>query len=157
MNRHSLLLILAFLCTLSYSQVNKKKVEEINQKVAQIRKEMPSLRQSEKYRDSSGTRVAYLKGNELKVTRAAVKDQLLNRSVEWFFENGQIIYCEQLWTQRSNGATFNNEKLYVNNGKLFYWLTTNGTPHDTISNEWKETSFRLIDYSKTLLKEAAKP
>lgn len=142
---------------IGFSQADPKPFEEIQKACDEIRQELPTYKRSVKYRDSTGTRTAFIKGNELKLTRAEQREETIDRTVEWYFNNGQIIYCEQKWFLRANGKLFNNERLYLKDGKLLLWVNSEGKTVDPNSGAFKETAFALVNYSKQLLKEASEP
>jgi hypothetical protein len=142
---------------LSFSQADPKPFEEIQRQCELIKKELSSYKKVIKYKDSTGTRSVFLKNGELKLTRAEQREPTIDRTVEWYFNNGEIIYCEQKWILRSNNSVFNNEKLYLKDGKLLLWVNSEGKTVDPNSGAFKETAFSLINYSKQLLKEASEP
>jgi hypothetical protein len=109
----------------------------IEETVSKIKDNEASYKKTEKYRDSLGARYAFTKEGELVFTRAEVNEPIVNKKVEWYFDHEQIIFCEQIWTIIRTGKAFNENKEV-----------------DPGSNAFKETEFYLLEYSKTLLKEA---
>jgi hypothetical protein len=150
------ILQIVFLITISAQSDTSFRVniDGIEKTVSEIKKNGASYKKSEKYRDSLGARYAFTRDGELMFTRAQISEPVVNKKVEWYFDHGQIIFCEQTWTVISSGQIFNHERLYLKNGKLLLWLNTEKKEVDPKSNAFKETEFYLVDYSKTLLKEA---
>jgi hypothetical protein len=150
------ILQIVFLITISAQSDTSFRVniDGIEKTVSEIKKNEASYKKSEKYRDSLGARYAFTRDGELMFTRAQISEPVVNKKVEWYFDHGQIIFCEQTWTVISSGQIFNHERLYLKNGKLLLWLNTEKKEVDPKSNAFKETEFYLVDYSKTLLKEA---
>jgi hypothetical protein len=127
----------------------------IEETVSKIRQNESSYKKAVKYRDSLGARTAFTKDGELMFTRAEIQEPTVKKKVEWYFDHGQIIFCEQVWTLIGSEKIFNHERIYLKDGKMLQWLNTQDQLVDPKSNAFRETEFYLLEYSKTLLKEAA--
>jgi hypothetical protein len=139
-----------------FAQVKNENIVKIEKVVADIRSKSGAFKKAELFRDSTGTRSAFLKGKELVMVRAEMVDHhVVTKKIEWYFSNGHLIYCEQLWTVISSGHEMNHEKLYLVNDKLIEWVKTDGKPADPNSNDFKETGFYLAEYGRVLKKETA--
>jgi hypothetical protein len=150
------ILQLVFLCS-AFAQSDTAlltAIRGIEKTVSEIKRNEPSYKKSEKYRDSLGARFAFTRDGELMFTRAEINEPIVNKKVEWYFDHGQMIFCEQTWTIISSGKIFNHERLYLKDGKLLLWFNTENKEVDPKGNAFKETEFYLLEYGKTLLKEA---
>lgn len=143
-----------FATAVAQSDTLKASISGIEKTVSDIRKDEASYKKSEKHRDSLGAQYAFTRNGELMFTRAEVKEPTVTKRVEWYFDHGQIIFCEQTWTIINSAKVLNHERLYLKNGKMLLWLNTQNNEVDKTGNAFKETEFYLLEYSKTLLKEA---
>lgn len=135
------------------AQLSSEEIDFIDGAREQIKNNMASYKKVEKFRDSSGAQYAFLENKILRMVQAKAREGTVDKKIEWYFLNNQLIYCEQVWTIVSTGQIFNNEKLYLKNGHLAVWLKTGNKPTPPTSPEFKETDFYLSDYGKQLLKE----
>lgn len=116
-------------------------------------KNLPSFTKLVKVNNETGNRIVYLKNNDLKLITVYSKDNNIEKNVEWYFSDGELIYSEQKWIDLTTGKVINNEKIYVSNGHLIACEKTNGKFVDQDSDEFKDLDKRFAEYGEKLEKE----
>ena len=78
-----------------------------------------------------------------------VKEDGVNKFVEWYFKDGQIFYSEQIWTEEKTGKRLDHQKAYYSEGNLSLWIK-NGINIDKYSPEFNEFSTQMAGFLKNL-------
>jgi hypothetical protein len=107
------------------------------------------LKMMEIAKDKNGYRHDYFIGNDLKLVQVYYNENDIEKNVSWYFNNGQIIYSTQLWTNHKTKDTIDNERLYFYYENLIAW-TKNGKPVDENSSEFKKVGVDLKEYAHKL-------
>lgn len=136
----------AVLCwTASLAQTNSQ-IGDIDKTRQEIKDNIATFRKVERVKnDSIGYRFVYFKDTELKLITILAKDGDIDKNVEWYFSKGQLIYTQQIWTNRTTGQILDNENFYLSNGQLIAWINADKTVDNT-SQEFKDTNTQLIAY-----------
>jgi hypothetical protein len=121
-----------------------------------IKRDLNSYSKSEMSADSAGYRWHYFKGNELKLVHVKYTRNETEMNVDWYFNNGELIYSESIWTNTQSGKLVQNVKAYLNNGQLFEGESSLIGKIEPGSKEFKEMEDGLKDYAKKLKEEKPK-
>jgi hypothetical protein len=141
-----------------YSQANsalKKPLADQAAQIDKIKKEikanMKSYTKTIDISDSISYQYSYKMSKELKLISVGTVDrkQNLAKIVDWYFNNGQLIYTEQNYKERSSNKILETEKFYLNNENLFAW-SQEGTWKDPNSAEFKQAATGLHAYAASL-------
>lgn len=122
--------------------VIKKERAEIDSHIQSYKKEETG--------DSTSHSAAFSKDSELKLIRVEVKQDGLQKKVEWYFAGGELIYCEQTWMEESPGLCMDHQEFYLHEGHLMAWLKQ-GKQVDINSEEFKYLDAALVSYGKKML------
>jgi len=134
---------------------DEEQIKDIDQMRQEIKNNLNSYSKSEKVKEHSGYRTVYRKGKDLQLIAVNQKDHSVDKRVEWYFHNGQLIYCEQAWTDRSTNKIIDQEKFYLENEHLFAWFK-NGQAINAASEDFKKTADELNAYAANLKSENQK-
>ena len=137
-----------------YSQTaDKQQIATIEKTIKEIQTNISKYKKTEVIKDSLGnSRDVYKDGNELKLVKVYFKDSDADKSVEWYFSNRQLVYCQQNWTDKKTNSPFNNQKYYLNNGHLLAGLV-NDKPIDINSEAFKNVEATLPEYGTKMIAE----
>lgn len=111
----------------------------------EIKNSISSYQKKEKFKDATGYRYAYFKGSELQVVAAFYKDTSTEKHVDWYFQNGQLIYSVQLWTDIKTKDTLDYERYYLTNERLIAWFKFDKQV-DRNTVVFKKLNYRMRDY-----------
>jgi hypothetical protein len=136
-----------------FAQTNKQQITDIDKARQEIRNNIQNFQKIEKVRDSTGSRYVYLKEKELQLITVNYRDKNVDKTVEWYFSNGQLIYSEQVWTEIKSNKTIDNEKFYLSNGHLISW-TKEDIIVDNNSQEFMDVDAQLTTYASKLIEDA---
>lgn len=151
MKKYILIIVTSFAISQSaYSQTNDQRIENIEKTIKEIKNNLNKYQKVEKLNDNNGIKYVYKDGNELKIISLVVNDSETNKSVEWYFANGQLIYSQQIWIDQKSNEIIDNEKCYLISGQLIAWTKNNKTV-DTTTEEFKKVNSELQAYAKVLL------
>jgi len=145
-----------FFCQCVYSQSLYRPAEAATQQPVvqmgaidklkeEIKNNIESFQKKEKFKDTTGYRNAYYKGNELQLISAYYKDTATEKHVDWYFQNGQFIFSVQLWTDKKSKDTLDYQRYYLTNERLIAWLKYD-KPVDRNSVIFKKLNYRMRDY-----------
>jgi len=137
----------------TYAQIYNQQITDIDKARREIKNNIQNFQKIEKIRDSTGSRYVYFKEKELQLITVFCEDKNIDKSVEWYFSNGQLIYSEQIWTDTKSSKTIDNEKFYLSNGHLIAWTKENN-PVDNTSQEFKDVDVQLFTYAEKIKEDA---
>ena len=133
-----------------YSQTDKQQIIDVEAVTKEIKSNIIKYQKIEKIKDSNSNKYVYKDGNELKLVTIYFEDNDVNKNVEWYISNGQLIYSHQIWTDNKTNKVVSNEKCYLKSGQLIAW-TKDGKPVDTNSEEFKKIGTDLPAYGTELI------
>jgi hypothetical protein len=129
-----------------YSQTNSQQLATIDKTTAEIKNNLKNYQKIEKVNDSISSKYVYKDDNEVRLMTVSYKEIDVNKTVEWYFSNGEIIHTQQTWTSSLFKTMDSNEKCYFDKGHLIAW-TRNNIPADPNSQEFKDLE---ISWAKTV-------
>ena len=132
------------------AQSTEKDLERIKVTIDQIDNEKSTYKLIEQFKNSEGSRYSYVKNGELKKVSINTQHENLNKKVDWYFDNGKIIYSEQKWVDSENKVV-NNEKIFLSENQIIAWIKTDGRKVDKESQEFIDAELKLIDYANSLM------
>jgi hypothetical protein len=140
-----------------FAQADPQQISNINKTRKEIKSDVPNFQKIDTIRNSSGSRDAYSNGKELKLVIITAKDNEhnINKYTEWYFSDGHLIYCEQLWTNNVTGTTINHEKFYLSGTQMIDWIKTGDKHVDALTDGYKKMESTLIAYGEKLETEYA--
>lgn len=97
------------------------------------------------YQDSIAQKIIYHQDSLVQMIVVDVKQDGLNKHVEWYFRNGQLFYSEQVWTNQKSGRREDHQKAYYVDGALSLWIK-NGLNIDKYSPEFAEYSSKIGEF-----------
>ena len=133
-----------------YSKTETEKIANIEKATKEIQNNLGKYLKDEQVKDSTGNRYVYKDGNELKLITVYYRDTDANKNVEWYFSNGEFIYTQTIWTDKTTNKVINSEKCYLKDGQLIAWKN-NDKLLDTSSLDFKSTEAALLAYGKKLI------
>jgi hypothetical protein len=133
-----------------YSQTETEKIANIEKATKETQNNLGKYLKDEQVKDSTGNRYVYKEGNELKLITVYYRDTDANKNVEWYFSNGEFIYTQTIWTDKTTNKVINSEKCYLKDGQLIAWIN-NDKLLDTTSLDFKSTEAALLAYGKKLI------
>jgi len=116
----------------------------------QIKSKIQEYQKIEKFKDNTGSRYLFVKDNQLQMVTVSFKENNIDKNVEWYFSDGQLIYSEQVW--KESDKKINQEKFYLNNNHLIGWLK-DGKKVSKRSSEFQTTEGDLVAYGVKLKNE----
>lgn len=136
---------------------DEEQISNIDKITEIIKANLNSYEKIEKFKDSTDFRYIYRKDKEVQIISIYSKDQNQNLSYlkELYFHNGQLIYAEQITTERKSNSVIDKEKMYFDNEQLFTWIQS-GSKVDRNSDKFKKTAEELHDYTEELRIESMK-
>lgn len=137
----------------SYSQSNN--IADIDKLTKDIKANLNSYQKVIKTNTSDGLRLVYFKDKTLKLITVKAIELDKEKYVEWFYDNGQLIYSDTNWLDKKTQKITFTEKCYLNNGQLISWINQNKTI-DNSSDEFKKMSVDLAVYGSKIKDDAFK-
>ena len=154
MKKHFFFLLAIFSMMQGFAQSDSVRIIDIDKTIQEIKNDT-TIHMVEKAKEQGGGyRHAYIKDKELKRTTVYHRDQNTDKSVEWYFSNGQLIYSEQIWTIIKSQKIVDDEKFYLADGHLFAWIKMNGKYVDKDSKQFKGFEDGLEGYIIKLKEDA---
>jgi hypothetical protein len=133
-----------------YIKPDEERIIDIDKMRQEIKANLKSFTKSERVKDSSSYRYVYTKGKELQLITVYYKDtNNIDKNVSWYFHNGQLIYSEKTWTDRTTKKVVENEKAYLDYENLFAWFI-NDKKVDVTSQEFKKMAVEFPAYAAKL-------
>ena len=120
-------------------------IVSINNAVEQIKAGMNSYRKVEKFKNNTGYDNGYFKENKLQLIKVLYKDTITEKNVEWYFNNGLLIYSMQLWIDVKTKDTLDYERYYLSNERFIAWFKFD-KPVERNSVVFKKLAYRMRDY-----------
>lgn len=136
-----------------YAQSNN--TSDIDKLTKDIKANFNSYKEVVKTNSSDGSRFFYLKDNALKLIIIKALEQDTEKNVEWFYENGKLIYCETNWLDKKTKKITFSEKCYLSNGQLISWIYQSKSI-DSSSDDFKKMSADLEVYGSKINDDAFK-
>jgi hypothetical protein len=151
MKKSSIAILIGFAFTLmACTSAEKKQMLSIDNTKENIKNSIGTFTKVEKFKDETGNRYAYFKDSVLQLITVYYKEKNVDKNVEWYFSNDQLIYAEQKWTESETGKIVNNEKFYLSGGHLIVWIKTDNTKVDPSSQNFKYFDNKLGVYAEKL-------
>lgn len=126
-----------------------QEITSINKIKDEIKSNINDFKKVQKANDTTGYRNAYFKGKKLQLVSAYYRDTSTVKLVDWYFQKGQLIFSEQLWTDVKTKDTLNRERFYLQNERLIAWFKFD-QPVDRKSVAFKKVDSKMRDYIKDL-------
>jgi len=76
----------------------------------------------------------------------------IEKTVSWYYHNGELIYSEQKWQDVESGHITDHERFYLQHGQLMVWLDKSEKAVATSSAMFQEMNSRLGAYGEELRK-----
>lgn len=159
-----MILVINFVLTQEvYSQARKKQnsllIANIEKTIQETKYNLDSFQKIEKINDTSSYRQIYKQGKELKLISIENKDmrdsgKYIDKKVEWYFSNGQLIYSEQIWTDITTDKIIDTQKFYLHDQHLISWIKIENKIVDDTSQEFKDFDAEMTAYEIKLKKSA---
>jgi hypothetical protein len=83
---------------------------------------LSSMTQTEVYNNASGSRYDYRDGGILRKVVMMTHDGNVDKTQSWYFNNGQFVACQEVWTNTTDNTTITSERYYFGNSELFAWF-----------------------------------
>jgi hypothetical protein len=131
-------------------QSTEKDLERIKVTIDKIDNEKSTYKLIEQFKNSEGSRYSYVENGELKKVSINTQHEDLNKKVDWYFDNGKIIYSEQKWLDSENKIV-NNEKIFLSENQIVEWIKTDGQKVDKESQEFIDAELKLMGYANSLM------
>ena len=71
--------------------------------------------------------------------------------MEWFYQNGILIYSETNWIGTSHNELIKQEKIYTNKNEVLAWLDKENKNVDTTASDYKIVCANIITYGRNLI------
>ena len=114
---------------------------------------MKTYKKIEKVKTGEASKYIYKKGNDLKFVIVQQMENGIEKNVEWYFENGNLIYSTSNWLGITHRGEMANEELFMKDGKLIYW-NAKGEVVDPNSETFKEMNKGMQEYALKLKNES---
>ena len=125
-------------------------IRDINVMAGQTKNDIGTYRKVVRDEDASKYRWHFFKGKELKLVQLRTHDESNEMFVEWYFNNGQLYYSEQNWTNTETKQLMQNNKMYLKDEILFAWISSQKGMVDTTSTDFNELAAALKKYAQEL-------
>jgi hypothetical protein len=143
----------------AYSQSDAQQIDDIDKLRQEIKNNISTYQKTEVECDTTGStgyRYVYKNGSDLKLIAIEYKDKrdpgkYIDKKVEWYFSNGHLIYCEQVWTDIPTGKIVDDERFYSNDQHLIAWIKSENEKVDSTSQEFKDVDAQLVAYGNKLV------
>jgi hypothetical protein len=154
-----LLILFTIISICTFSQTESAKMSTIDKTRNSIKSNIDKYTKTAATYDTSGYRYVYKDGNKVCMIMVDYRDMrvpgtYIDKKVEWYFSNDQLIYSQQVWVDLKTNEIVDNEKFYLNNNHLFSWIQTDNTAADTTSPQFKYLDSQFSAYSKHLTETA---
>jgi hypothetical protein len=144
-------IVLGFaLSQIVFAQTQQQQIAEIDRARQEINCNAGNLYSIEDLQDSTGCLYVYSDNKELKLETVYVENNNMDKYVEWYFLNGQMIYASQLWIDRTTNKSIVNEKLYLSEGRLIGWIKNDNQTIDNTSKEFQERNTLIVKVGEHL-------
>ncbi len=134
------------------SENPEAEIQMITIKVQEMKNAVNTYKKIIKINNADGHRILFLKGEELKIISLKSTESVLEKSVQWYFINGQLAFSEVTWTNVKTRELFSHDKLYFKNEHLIEWKSEEGAV-DPGSQKFKDLDKEMYQSAKTLKNE----
>ena len=145
-----IILVATFFCR-AQTEINN-----IDNSVQDIKNELSTYKKIEKINSIDGTRFVFVRDNDLKVITVKALEPTTEKNVEWYYVDGQLIYCETNWLDTKTKNNIFNEKHYLHNGHLIAWTNSRDKTIEPASDEFKKMDTELVAYGIKIKDDALK-
>lgn len=143
-------LLLLSVCLNAFGQSDAQ-LAAIDTKVTAIHDAKDTYEMQERFRSGDfGYQHAYLEEGQLRLVIAYMKEADADKHVEWYFENGKLIFSQQTWTDRTTQAVTDHQEFYMVDGELTRW-TDDGIAVDPSSQMFSNMNSELKAYARRML------
>lgn len=132
------------------AQTQQQQITDINKAIQQINNNIGNLYFTEDFKDSAGCLNVFADNKELKLESVYMNNNNMDKFVEWYFLNGQMIYASQLWIDKATNKPVVNYKSYFSSGHLMYLLENENQVIDSTSKTFKEVDKIVVAYGAKL-------
>ena len=137
------------------SKDTTQQIKNINKICQNIKNNINSYLKIEIFKDSLSYRNVYLKDNVLQLVKVMYTENNIEKNVDWYFLDEQLICAESIWISLETKKAVDNIKCYFNNLHMIAWIDDNKYI-DYKSTEFKARETQLVDYSKRIWVNAMK-
>jgi hypothetical protein len=137
-----------------YSQTSQEQVAAIDITRKAIDNNTATYQKTEQRKNGTSSKSVFMDGRELKLVTIEVTENGINKKVNLYFTNGELIYATQVGTDVKTGILVDNEKTYVNNKQAFVWLKKGNISVESSSKNFKAMNTELMAYAAQLEKES---
>ena len=132
-----------------------ERVPAIDKIKNEIKNNVSSFKEIEKWKNKTGYHNAYYDGEMLQMVVTYYKDTATEKRGEWYFQKGKFIYSVKLWTDVKTNDTLDYERFYLSNERLIAWYKF-AAPMDRNTVVFKKLNYRMRDYIEDLKRENQK-
>ncbi len=127
-----------------------QQIREIEKFKENIKNNINNFQKIEKYKDSLSFRNVYFKDKVLQLVKVQQIDNKVEKNVEWYFLDEQMIYAEVIWINIETKQNINHEKCYLNRWQMIAWVNNENKFIDLKSTEFKLRESELVAYGKKM-------
>lgn len=138
-----------------YTKSDSDLTQVIDKLCIEIRNNLPSYQKTQVVADKENARNVFKKKNEIILITVKSIDKNIEKKVSWYYDNGKLIFCEQIWLDNSSYVLVDHEKFYIDNGRLISWVKDN-TPIDYTSDDFRKIDNWLATYADKLKYDSMK-
>jgi hypothetical protein len=135
--------------------LDNEQIISINNIVEEIRNDTNKYRKVEKIKNKEGFNRGFFLDGELVLIKHSYKDTITEKSAEFYFQNGKLIYSQKLWLDIKTNDTLEYERYYLTNERLIAWFKF-GQSVARSSVAFKKVAYKIRDYLGDLKLEYVK-
>jgi hypothetical protein len=107
-------------------------------------------------KSEQGIRSAFFENKNLQLIRVKAMDGALEKTTEWYYTDGQLVYCETNWYNPETKTNIFTEKCYLHKRHLIYWSNSRDKTIPSSSDAFKKMDAELFVYGEKIKAEALK-
>jgi hypothetical protein len=127
-------------------------MQAIDGKVSKMKRSGNVYKKTLKQDSPDGKKILFLEGQELKILSVTSKEPLLEKSVQWYFDYGKLIFTEVRWTDIKTKEEEQHDQIYLKNEHIIGWKTLKGRV-DPDSQKFKDEDKALNEYAQKIKNE----
>jgi len=148
MHKYVYSILITLLC-FSISTVLKAQPSKLSEQKKWIKEHIGDFKKVVAFKDSKAEKIIYHTDSIVQLISIELKEDGINKFVEWYFKDGQIFYSEQLWIEMNTGKRIDYQKAYYTEGVLSLWIK-NGINIDRFSSEFNDFNRQMKGFLKDL-------
>ena len=106
--------------------------------------------------DSVGFQYVFKQDKKLKLVTLVVMDGDVEKRVSWYYDQGQLVFTDQIWINNVTNEITSHQKCYEDNGHLIAMINTDNQPIAATSDEYKYVDKELGSYGAKLKEQLSK-